>query len=254
MLVNISLVYFIITSIIHGASARSTRNTAIILGTKESVISWIWVTACMMLMTRPTAIPTISTGAETMRITSMVSLPMLVTNSGVIIPLTEALYERADEQVPAVDPQEELHVLLPRVLEHELAKGLYRAGEGRLLGDGPGHVGLQGRLVYLRYGRGHYEKSKEEREANYDLVRRGLLDSERLPQERKDNDEPGERGHHQQYGRGQRQHRKQKDDLYRGGDALRRVLAAYSEAHVRKAYCVGAVRRACRRHEHCRRI
>src|SRR3990170_8353514 len=118
MFVNILLVYFIITSIIHGASARSTRNTAIILGTNESVISWIWVTACMMLMTRPTTIPTISTGAETMRITSMVSLPMLVTNSGVIIPLTEALYERADEQVPAVDQHE----------EHELKGHRYHHG------------------------------------------------------------------------------------------------------------------------------
>src|SRR3972149_5494590 len=262
---NIWLVYLIITSIIQGASARRTRNTAIIFGTKESVISCICVTALMMLTTRPTTMPTISTGAETMRITSIVSLPMLVTNSGVTsILLTEALYERADQQVPAVDqheehelkghryhyrrehhhahrhedarhdhiydqkghvyeeaylegslqlacdkgryqregrylvfclrgfglgkPQKKLHILRPRVLEHELSKRLYRAGEGRLLGDGPCHVGLERRLIDFCDSRGHYEKSKEEREAHYDLVGRRLLDSERLSQKRKHHD------------------------------------------------------------------
>src|SRR3972149_5731688 len=105
---NMLLVYLIIISIIQGASPSSTRKTTIILGTKVSVISCIWVTAWNTLMRRPTTIPAMRTGAETRRMTCMVSLPMNVTNSGVILfSLTEALHERADQKVPAVDQHEE---------------------------------------------------------------------------------------------------------------------------------------------------
>src|SRR6266699_6505767 len=48
-----------------GSTISMVSDIRTILGTRFSVCSWIWVTACKTLMASPTRIETISTGAPT---------------------------------------------------------------------------------------------------------------------------------------------------------------------------------------------
>ena len=68
---KISRVKVIILSMIHGNEMSSAKNTAIILGTKVRVISWIWVAACSTLTRTPTPRPTPSMGRAMTRVNSM---------------------------------------------------------------------------------------------------------------------------------------------------------------------------------------
>src|SRR6185295_17484540 len=73
-----------------------------------SVISWIWVSAWKMLTARPATSPKSSTGPARMSAISSAFRPSWSTVSGVIGPASlEAPYERADQQVPAVDEHED---------------------------------------------------------------------------------------------------------------------------------------------------
>ncbi len=59
----------------------------------------------------------------------------------------------------------------------------------------------------------HYEKSEEERQADYDLVGRRLLRSERVPQKRKYDCETGKAGHQNENCRRKRQDCQKENDL-----------------------------------------
>lgn len=48
------LVKVVMVSVIHGAETAKVKNTAMIFGTKVSVISWIWVTAWNSEINTPT--------------------------------------------------------------------------------------------------------------------------------------------------------------------------------------------------------
>jgi hypothetical protein len=71
--------------------------------------------------------------------------------------------------------------------------------------------------------RRHHEDRQEQREPDDHLVRRELLDADRLPQQREDDHDPGERRHHEQDRGRHAQDRERDEDLHRGRDFLRRA-------------------------------
>src|SRR3954469_15150596 len=85
-----------------------TTTVARILGMKESVCSWICVTAWKTLTIRPTERPTSSSGSATLRASSIADTARLMTTSVSIS--VEAPDERGQDEVPAVhqDEQEDL--------------------------------------------------------------------------------------------------------------------------------------------------
>src|SRR3954447_18719109 len=85
-----------------------TTTVARIFGMKESVCSWICVTAWKTLTIRPTERPTSSSGSATLRASSIADTARLMTTSVSIS--VEAPDERGQDEVPAVhqDEQEDL--------------------------------------------------------------------------------------------------------------------------------------------------
>src|SRR5690606_32797856 len=84
-------------------------NTAMIFGMNESVISLICVAACRILMIRPVTRATSSSGAATAIAIFIASVPIIMTDSGVIArsSTVETLRQRTDQQLPAVDQHKE---------------------------------------------------------------------------------------------------------------------------------------------------
>src|ERR1035438_3362802 len=92
---------------IHGPATARTATAAMILGTNDSVASWICVAAWKMLTTRPTASTVSSSGAETISSIQRLCWPRVKTCCGSIASGHEAGSERAEEQVPAVGEHEQ---------------------------------------------------------------------------------------------------------------------------------------------------
>src|SRR3712207_6305068 len=103
---------------IQGPKKTRQTTTASALGTKASVASWIWVTACTVLIATPTMRLTISSGAETLSAVQRASMPRPITHSCVIASPTsfsglqhcasgEAAHQRAGDQIPAVHQHEQ---------------------------------------------------------------------------------------------------------------------------------------------------
>src|ERR1043166_5891621 len=105
---------------IHGPAMIRAMNIATSLGMKDRVISLIWVAAWKMLTSRPTPSATSSIGAAIMRVICRACWPRVITLSGVMFAIgpksksqrrrpsvEEALRQRADQQIPAVDQHEQ---------------------------------------------------------------------------------------------------------------------------------------------------
>src|SRR5438067_11261264 len=95
---------------IHGPASTSATKTPISLGMKERVCSLIEVAAWKMLTTRPMISATSSSGADTIRVTSMAVRAIAMTLSGVMVRSSgsvEALGQGAQQQLPAVDQHEQ---------------------------------------------------------------------------------------------------------------------------------------------------
>src|ERR1035438_936885 len=113
---------------IHGPATARTATAAMILGTNDSVASWICVAAWKMLTTRPTASTVSSSGAETISSIQRLCWPRVKTCCGSIASAHEARGERAEEQVPAVGEHEQ-HQLEGqrdehRRQHHQIGRGL----------------------------------------------------------------------------------------------------------------------------------
>ena len=87
-----------------GPRRPSRRAIARIFGMKESVCSWICVTAWKTETTRPTTRPTSRSGSATLNASCIASIARLMTTSWFIV---EALHERPRDEVPAVDEDEQ---------------------------------------------------------------------------------------------------------------------------------------------------
>src|SRR4051812_6514993 len=72
---------------------------------KASVCSWIWVTAWKIDTTRPTIRPAASIGVATLKASVSALVARLTTTSWFMS--VEALHERAGDEVPAVDQDEQ---------------------------------------------------------------------------------------------------------------------------------------------------
>ena len=78
---NIAAEKSISLAAIHDSSRMVTATMERILGTNTSVCSWIWVTACTMLTTRPTTRPAIMIGADIQTVVQRASRPRSRTSS-----------------------------------------------------------------------------------------------------------------------------------------------------------------------------
>jgi hypothetical protein len=82
-------------------------------------------------------------------------------------------------------------------------------------GELAGGIGLDRVAVHLADRRCHHEQRQEQGEADQHLVRRRLLQAQRLTQHREHDDDPGKAGHHQQDARQDRQQAHDDEDLER---------------------------------------
>src|SRR2546421_10052848 len=94
--------------IIQGPPTRRTTATPRSFGTNVSVISWVWVMVWTTATTRPTTRQTARIGPASLRAMSMAPLRMPTTDVSVIESTSLHAHEqRADEQGPSVDEDEE---------------------------------------------------------------------------------------------------------------------------------------------------
>src|SRR3982751_2534630 len=91
---------------IHGPATTMTTNTLISFGMNESVISLICVAAWKMLTMRPAQSAVRRSGAEMSNVSSSASRTIAITAVEFMRSDSEALRERAEEEVPAVDEYE----------------------------------------------------------------------------------------------------------------------------------------------------
>src|SRR5439155_4634111 len=94
--------------IIQGPPTRRTTATPTSFGTNVSVISWIWVMVWTTATTRPTARQTTRMGPASFR--AMIMAPLRMCTTAVSVTESTSLHtheERADEQGPSVDQDEE---------------------------------------------------------------------------------------------------------------------------------------------------
>src|SRR5436190_24008196 len=91
---------------IHGRSRMMPTRKATRRGTVLKAVSWIEVTICSRLMRIPATRPTASSGALSQNVAISVSRMRCTTESGVMASV-EALDQRADQQVPAIDEHEQ---------------------------------------------------------------------------------------------------------------------------------------------------
>src|SRR5690242_12775832 len=92
---------------IHGPAMTTAANTATSLGMNESVASLICVAAWKMLTTRPAQSAVRRSGAEMISMSSSASRTIAMTAVEFMRSDSEALRERAEQEIPSVDEHEE---------------------------------------------------------------------------------------------------------------------------------------------------
>src|SRR6185312_895784 len=91
---------------IHGPSTTITIATAAIFGTRLRLCSWIWVTAWKTLTITPTTSAVSSSGPATFIARFIAGLARVRRSLASV----EALHQRLDDEVPAVDEDEQQHL------------------------------------------------------------------------------------------------------------------------------------------------